>query len=127
MEAAGVRGRAPRTVGAAAAAGPRIQHYQSSAEISSKMCNISNSHGRARKARLGNLRSEGYEMGLAKGRAFSAKRSFGHFRVGSEFKKNAKSRWKVWTFFRFTRNLLFIVSVGSENILSRKLHVSLKE
>ena len=84
MEAAGVRGRAPRTVGAAAAAGPRIQHYQSSAEISSKMCNISNSHGRARKARLGNLRSEGYEMGLAKGRAFSAKRSVGHFRVGTE-------------------------------------------
>ena len=48
------------------------------------MCNISNSHGRARKARLGNLRSEGYEMGLAKGRAFSAKRSVGHFRVGTE-------------------------------------------
>ena len=130
MEAAGVRGRAPRTVGAAAAAGPRIQHYQSSAEISSKMCNISNSHGRARKARLGNLRSEGYEMGLAKGRAFSAKRSVGHFRVGSEpsaIPKNAKSRLKVCTFFRFTRNLLFIVSVGSENILSRKLHVFLKE
>ena len=39
---------------------------QGGAEISSKMCNISNSHGRARKARLGNLRSEGYEMGLAK-------------------------------------------------------------
>ena len=88
MEAAGVRGRAPRTVGAAAAAGPRIQHYQSSAEISSKMCNISNSHGRARKARLGNLRSEGYEMGLAKGRVFSAKRSVG---VGSEFKKKMRN------------------------------------
>ena len=57
---------------------------QGGAEISSKMCNISNSHGRARKARLGNLRSEGYEMGLAKGRAFSAKRSVGHFRVGTE-------------------------------------------
>ena len=50
---------------------------QGGAEISSKMCNISNSHGRARKARLGNLRSKGYEMGLAKGRGFSAKRSAG--------------------------------------------------
>ena len=29
-----------------------------------------------------NLRSKGYEMGIAKGRAFSAKRSVGHFRVG---------------------------------------------
>ena len=55
---------------------------QGGAEISSKMCNISNCHGRARKARLGNLRSEGYEMGLAKGRGFSAKQSGGHFRVG---------------------------------------------
>ena len=65
-------------------------------------------------------------MGLAKGRAFSAIL----FRWAlSRQSIPAKSQWKVpvCTFFRFTRNLLFIVSVGSENILSRKLHVSLKE
>ena len=45
------------------------------------MGNISNSHGWARKAHLGNLRSEGYEVVLAKGRAFSAKRFVEHFRV----------------------------------------------
>ena len=89
------------------------------------MCNISNSHGRARKARLGNLRSEGYEMGLAKGRGFSAKRSAGHFRVGSvlsagnrPFQKSAISQWKVGSLcgkkisqeicMAFTRNLLLV-------------------
>ena len=98
---------------------------QGGAEISSKMCNISNSHGRARKARLGNLRSEGYEMGLAKGRGFSAKRSAGHFRVGSvlsagnrPFQKSAISPWKVGSLcgkkisqeicMAFTRNLLLV-------------------
>ena len=55
----------------------QLRRHKGGAEISSKMCNMSNSHGRARKARLGNLRSEGYDMGLAKGRGFSAKRSAG--------------------------------------------------
>ena len=119
------------------------------------MCNISNSHGRARKARLGNLRSEGYEMGLAKGRGFSAKRSAGHFRVGSvlsagnrPFQKSAISPWKVGSLWQenFTRNLHGMrkihkkfafgkfhkkfafgsTFVGSENVLSRQLHVALK-
>ena len=64
-----------------------------------------------------NLRSEGYEMGLAKGRAVQrlarSGPGVGHFRVGRRcrrpFQENAKSRWKVCTFCRFTRYLLLIV------------------
>ena len=69
-------------------------------------------------------------MGLAKGRAFSAKRSVGHFRVGTEpsaIPKKCEITMEGMYLYRFTRNLLFIVSVGSENILGRKIHVSLKE
>ena len=64
-------------------------------------------------------------MGLAKGRGFSAKRSAGHFRVGSvlsagnrPFQKSAISPWKVGSLcgkkisqeicMAFTRNLLLV-------------------
>ena len=50
------------------------------------MCSIRNQSQMGTEGTSWNLRSEGYEMGLAKGRAFSAKRrprSVGHFRVGS--------------------------------------------
>ena len=93
------------------------------------MCNLSNSNWRARKARLGNLRSEGCEMGLTKGCGFSAKRSAGHFRVCSvpsagnrPFQKSVILPWKVGSLCRkkisqeicmacekFTRNLLLVV------------------
>ena len=89
---------------------------QGGAEISSKMCNISNSHGRARKAHFGNLRSQGYETGLAKGVPSVRSGQLGTSESAVSpvsrrlFQKNVKSRWKVCTFYRFTRNLLFIES-----------------
>ena len=56
-----------------------LTHWQDSAEISSKMCSIRNQSRMGTEGTAWNLRSEGYEMGLAKGRGFSAKRSAGHF------------------------------------------------
>ena len=55
---------------------------QGGTEISWKMCSIRNQSRMGAEGTFWNLRSEGYEMGIAKGRAFSAKRSVGHFRVG---------------------------------------------
>ena len=55
---------------------------QGGTEISSKMCSIRNQSRMGTEGTSWNLRSEGYEMGIAKGRAFSAKRSVGYFRVG---------------------------------------------
>ena len=72
---------------AAAAGGPKAARQNLK---SSKNCNVSNLHGRALKASLGNLRSEGYEMGLAKGRAFTSESAA----CCRPFRR-AKSRWKV--------------------------------
>ena len=94
-------------------------------------------------------------MGLAKRRGFSAKRSAGHFRVGSvssagnrPFQKSAKSLWKVGSFvarkfhkkFAFGRKFHKKFAFGKfhkkfafgstfvcfEYVLSRQLHVALK-
>ena len=61
----------------------RSNFLQGGAEISSKMCSIRNQPRIGTEGTSWNLRSEGYEMGLAKRQAVSAKRSVGHFRVGS--------------------------------------------
>ena len=78
-----------------------------------------------------NLRSEGYEMGIAKGRAFSAKRSVGHFRVGmmrSAIPKKCEITKESMHRLSLHKKLAFdCTSVGSENILSRKLHVAKKK
>ena len=78
-----------------------------------------------------NFRSEGYEMGLAKERAFSAKRSLGHFRVGSvpsAIPKKCEITMEGKYLLSLHKKLAFdCTSIGSENILNRKLHVAVKK
>ena len=72
-------------------------------------------------------------MGLAKGRAFSAKRSVGHFRVGSvpsaiPKKCEITMEGMYLQVLLVHKKLAFdCTAVGSENILSRKLHVAVKK